>query len=67
MEALGTEDKGVLTTPLSVTKYNNVPACLVELSFLSNPVECARSITEEFRIAAADSIAESILNFFDNK
>ncbi len=67
VEALGTEDKGVLTTPLSVTKYNNVPACLVELSFLSNPVECARSITEEFRIAAADSIAESILNFFDNK
>ncbi len=61
---LGTEDKGVLTTPLSVTKYNNVPACLVELSFLSNPQECARSITDDFRIAAADSIADSILKFF---
>ncbi len=64
---LGTEDKGVLTTPLSVTKYNNVPACLVELSFLSNPEECALSITEEFRISAADSIADSILRLFNDK
>jgi len=64
LEALGTNDMNVLTTDFSVTKYNNVPAVLIELSFLSNPEECARSITDEFRVAAAQSIAQSILKLY---
>jgi len=65
IENLKTNDMQVLTTDFTVTKYNNVPSVLVELSFLSNPEECARSITDDFRKTAAETLAESILKFYN--
>lgn len=65
IENLHTNDMKVLTTDFTVTKYNNVPAVLVELSFLSNPEECYRSITDEFRITAAQTLAGSILKLYN--
>ncbi|MCR5431240.1 MAG: N-acetylmuramoyl-L-alanine amidase [Lachnospiraceae bacterium] len=65
IEKIQTNDMKVLTTDFTVTKYNNVPSVLVELSFLSNPEECYRSITDEFRNAASESIAGSILKLYN--
>ncbi|MCR5829582.1 MAG: N-acetylmuramoyl-L-alanine amidase [Lachnospiraceae bacterium] len=62
---LKTNDMEVLTTDFTVTKYNTVPAVLVELSFLSNPDECALSITDDFRITASRTLANSILKFYE--
>ena len=61
---LGTNDMNVLTTDFTVTKFNNVPSVLIELSFLSNPEECAMSVTDEFRVKAAQTIAQSILKLY---
>ncbi len=65
IENLQTNDMNVLTTDFTVTKYNNVPAVLVELAFLSNPDECRRAITDDFRIAAAQTLAGSILKLYE--
>ena len=62
--ALGTNDMNVLTTDFTVTKFNNIPSVLIELSFRSNPEECAMSVTDEFRVKAAQTIAQSILKLY---
>ena len=64
LDALGTNDMKVLTTDFTVTKYNTVPSVLIELAFMSNPEECARLITDEFRTKAAQAIAESIISLY---
>jgi len=65
VEALGTNDMEVLTTDFTVTKYNNVPSVLVELCYMSNPDECARAITDDFRLLTAQTLAQSILSFYE--
>lgn len=64
INGIGTEDKGVLTTDFSVTKFNKIPAVLCELGFMSNLQECSNMITDDFLYRAADAISTSVLELY---
>lgn len=64
-DKLGTQNKGVLTTDFSVTKYNRIPAVLCEMAFMSNLGECSYIITDEFMYSAASALCQSVLELYE--
>lgn len=58
---LGSRDIGVRSENFVVIKETKMPAVLVEIGCLTNDEERAKLDTEEYRIKAAQSLAESII------
>lgn len=54
------KDRGVRKSAFRVLKKTNAPAILIELAFISNPVEEALLMDKEWLVLMADSIAEGI-------
>ena len=60
----GRNSRGVKTANFYVIKNTNIPSALVEIGFLTNPVEEQLLRTPEFRAKAADGIAAAIARYF---
>ncbi len=59
------EAKGIQNVYL--VKHINKPGALVEIGFLSNPVEKANLMTEKYQQKVAASIYEGVLKYYDEK
>lgn len=58
---LGTRDRGVISrTNLAVIRKTNMPACIAEIGYLSNPSERGLMVTEDFQRLAAKALADGI-------
>lgn len=64
VRALKRRDRGVKSNNFWVLRDSEVPAILVEVSFLSNPEERALLAQESYRKAAAEAIALGIVQYF---
>jgi len=62
--ALGLQNRGVKLARYAVLVNTTMPAALVELAFISNPVEEALLATQEFQAKAALAIAQGIAEYF---
>jgi N-acetylmuramoyl-L-alanine amidase len=63
-ETLGTKNRGSRFASFYVLRYTNMPAILIEVAFISNPVEEMLLASVDGRDNAADSICEGILKYF---
>lgn len=61
--ALGLADRGVKQGNFAVLRQTGCPACLVELAFISNPVEEGLLRSQDFQEKAARAIADGIADF----
>ncbi|MBU5677922.1 N-acetylmuramoyl-L-alanine amidase [Alkaliphilus sp. MSJ-5] len=61
VQAIGLSDRGVKYNSLHVTRQTIMPACLVEVAFINNPVEEQLLKNDEFLEKAAVGIAKGIL------
>ncbi len=62
--AINLKDRGVKTANFAVLKQTIMPACLVELAFISNPAEEALLINPDFQDNAALATAQGICDYF---
>jgi N-acetylmuramoyl-L-alanine amidase len=60
VSAYGLRDRGIKTAEFAVLKETKAPAILVEMAFLSNPVECAILTSGVGQEQAAAAIADGI-------
>ena len=69
--ALGTKPRGVKARSdllvLNAAKRAGLPACLVEVAFISNPDEERKAASPDFQAAAARAIADGVDRFFAAK
>ncbi|WP_425057830.1 hypothetical protein SCACP_23940 [Sporomusa carbonis] len=63
-DKLGTKNRGARFASLYVLRYTDMPAILVEVAFISNPVEEMLLTSVDGRDNAAESICDGILKFF---
>lgn len=59
-KALRMKDRGVVKQPLTVLTWASVPAILIELGFISNPMELRRLTNPKFHDKAAKAIADTL-------
>lgn len=64
VEKLGTKNRGARFASLYVLRYTNMPSILVEVAFISNPVEEMLLSSVDGRDNAAESICDGILKYF---
>lgn len=64
VRTLGRRNRGVKSNNFWVLRDAEVPAILVEVSFMSNPEERALLADEAYRQKAADAIARGIVQYF---
>src|SRR5262249_13395272 len=62
-DALGVRDRGVKRAPFRVLMGATMPAVLVEIGFISNPVEEASLKTDEYRDKIAQALARAVVQF----
>lgn len=60
---LGLRDRGVKQAPFAVLRGAAMPAVLVELGFLSNPVEEALLVTPEYRAQLVDALVRAVTRY----
>jgi len=60
---LGTKNRGIKQAPFKVLTGVACPAVLVEVAFISNPVEERKLLTEEFQADVAQAIYRGLLSF----
>ncbi|HZC67905.1 MAG TPA: N-acetylmuramoyl-L-alanine amidase [Nitrospirales bacterium] len=60
------EDHGVKTAPFYVLRYTAMPSILVELAFISNPIEERRLRQPDFRQKVAEGLFEGIRNYLNS-
>ncbi len=60
--SIGTKDRGVKQGNHVVTRTSKMPAVLVEVAFMSNVSEMTNLASDDFQNAAAQGIAQGILN-----
>src|SRR3989449_855482 len=60
------EDLGVKTAPFYVLRYTAMPSILVELAFISNPIEERRLRQPDFREKVAEGLFEGIRNYLNS-
>src|SRR5713226_3348079 len=60
------EDLGVKTAPFYVLRYTAMPSVLVELAFISNPIEERRLRQPDFRQKVAEGLFEGIRNYLNS-
>ena len=61
--ALGLVDRGVKTADFAVLRQTKMPACLVELAFISNPTEESILESPAYQDRAARAIADGIAGY----
>ena len=61
----GRQDRGIRQRPFVVIRDTNMPSVLVEVAFLSNPIEEQLLADPEFRERIARGIAEGIERYFN--
>ncbi|MGI6129606.1 MAG: N-acetylmuramoyl-L-alanine amidase [bacterium] len=61
---VGLPDRGTRTADYNVIRYTKMPAALVEVAYLSNPVEEKLLADAAFREKAAQAIVTGIMNYF---
>lgn len=61
LNELGTVNRGVKTANYIVLRDNTKPSILAEIEFLSNASQASKIKTEEFKISAANSIYNAII------
>lgn len=61
---INTNDRGLFKSKFYVINHTTAPAILVEIGFLSNPIERAELLSEERKQATAKAIAEGIYDYF---
>lgn len=59
--------RGATENNYYVTKHAGMDAILIEMGFLSNPVECEKLASPDYHKLLAESIVEGILTSFDAK
>lgn len=64
VDAIGTVDRGTQTSNFYVVKHTDMPAVLVEISFISNPDEERMLNSEEGVRRIAQGIADGIADYF---
>ena len=64
IDAIGTLDRGTQTSNFYVVKHTDMPAILVEISFISNPDEEKMMNSEEGIKKIAQGIADGIADYF---
>jgi len=64
IQELGTRDRGVKEASFYVIKNTTMPSVLVEIAFISNPIEASKLADSAFREKAAEAIYQGILNFY---
>lgn len=64
VEKLGTKNRGTRFASFYVLRYTNMPAILIEVSFISNPVEEMLLSSVDGRDNAAEGICTGILKYF---
>jgi N-acetylmuramoyl-L-alanine amidase len=60
------DDLGVKTAPFYVLRYTAMPSILVELAFISNPIEERRLRQSDFRQKIAEGLFEGIRNYLNS-
>ena len=58
-------DRGVKQAPLAVITNALMPSVLVEVGFVSHPDEARMLMDPEFHAAAAEALAEAVVEFFE--
>lgn len=66
VQHLSSRDRGVRPLPLLPLRFMIYPAVLVEVGMLSNPTEGPKLSTSAYQEAAARSIANGIVDFFNS-
>jgi N-acetylmuramoyl-L-alanine amidase len=65
VEATGAVDRGVKQNVLHVLRFARTPAILVELGFVSNPVEGRKLASASYQETLAKALARGILEFLE--
>ncbi|WP_171253250.1 N-acetylmuramoyl-L-alanine amidase family protein, partial [Acinetobacter baumannii] len=63
VQATGFTDRGAKVRSLYVTRNTKMPAVLIEIGFISNPVEAREMAKEEFQQRIADAVYEGIKEY----
>ena len=58
---MGSYNRGVKTAEHAVTKRSDMPACLAEVGFITNPDEVAKMSDPDYQYKTASGIAEGIM------
>ena len=61
---INSKDRGLFKSRFYVINHTTAPAVLVEIGFISSPVERAQLVTESRKQATAKAIAEGIYEYF---
>jgi N-acetylmuramoyl-L-alanine amidase len=64
---LGRPDRGVRRNNFVVVKYNKMPACLVEIGYLTNPTEEKLLKSAAYQQKAAEAILAGVQDYFNSK
>lgn len=64
---LGRPDRGVRRNNFVVVKYNKMPACLVEIGYLTNPTEERLLKSAAYQQKAAEAILAGVQDYFRSK
>jgi len=64
---LGRPDRGVRRNNFVVVKYNKMPACLVEIGYLTNPTEEKLLKSPAYQQKAAEAILAGVQDYFKSK
>lgn len=62
---LKSKNRGVKTSDFIVTKYNTVPAVLIELGYMSNKTELSKLADETYQKKAAQAIYQTVTKLFE--
>lgn len=61
LESMGSYNRGVKTAEHAVTKRSEMPACLVEVGFITNPEEVANMTNSDYQYKTAQGIVNGII------
>ena len=64
---VNSKDRGLFKSRFYVINHTTAPAILVEIGFISSPVERAQLVSESRKQATAKAIAEGINDYFNKK
>jgi N-acetylmuramoyl-L-alanine amidase len=64
VSAVGTKNRGIKSGNLFVLRNTDMPAILIEVAFLSNPIDVAKLKSETFKKNTANAIYKAIIETF---
>jgi len=63
--ALNSKKRGVINSDFIVTKYNTVPAVLIELGYMTNDTELSKLTNEAYQKKVAQAIYQTVTRLFE--